>query len=515
MPSTPLRPAPRAALAILLAVLAAPGCARPREAGPRPPRLVVLYAPCTVARDYLGPYNPAVPYTPALSAFAREATVFLRHQTEVDQSGAAYASIFSGTQADRHGIYRHPSRLRDDLYLLAEAFADHGYDTHFWSGHPMASTDLNYGQGVRPGNVHARPWGVADLDSLTANDAEFAAIVARLRSDASYRAFVQINFTITHAPYTGIDSQVLADLHRAYPGEWPTLSDLELGLFSRRYGRNRLRLQWDFPAFARERNYSPADVRGLALTLELYYKARVHLLDRCFGRLLETIRTAGALEESLIAFTADHGETLYRDHTLFKWTHGSELAPDAIQVPLIVRLPGRRGLPAYPGVSRSIDVYPTLAGLSGLRLPAHRGVAGADLSAALLGRERPPALRALSHSTPLNPELVEEFRGWLVSRFYPSTDVALTWTAVRDGDTYARLRRSEEGHWSVEAFDLGRDPAATRDVFDPAKAFHRELARELESYRARLVAGHPQHQREQSLHEDEVRRRLRSLGYVH
>ncbi len=85
---------------------------------------------------------------------------------------------------------------------------------------------------------------------------------------------------------------------------------------------------------------------------------------------------------------------------------------------------------------------------------------------------------------------------------------------MRDGDTYARLRRSEEGRWSVEAFDLARDPAAARDVFDPASPLHRELARELEAYKARLVAHHAESQHEQSLHEAEVRERLKSLGYI-
>lgn len=509
MGAAPSKPAVVALLAVLVAALAAPsGCAR-REAGPRRPRLVLLYATCTLNREHLGPYNAAVPYTPALSTFAHEATVFLRHQTETGQSGPAYASIFSGAQTDRHGVYRQPSRLRDDLYLLAEAFADHGYDTHFWSGHPMASPELNYGQGVRSSNLHVGGW---DQGSLIANDPEFAAILARLRNDPMYRAFVQVNFTITHAPYTGVSPETVAELRGDHPDEWPDLPDADLTRFTRLYHRNRPRLQWDFPAFVRERRLSPAAVRGLALTLDLHYKARVRLLDRDFGRLSETIRAAGVLEDSLIAFTADHGETLYREHTLFKWTHGYQLVPDVIQVPLIVRLAGRRGLAAYPGVSRSIDVYPTLAGLSGFR--AHRGVEGVDLSAALLGRERPPALRAFSHTTPLTPELVAQFRGWLVSRLHPSTDVELVWTAVRDGDTYARLRRSEGGRWSVEAFDLARDPGAARDIFDPANPLHRDLARELKAYKARLVARHAQHQREESLPEAHVRERLKSLGYL-
>jgi len=497
----------------LLAATFGGACIR-RASGIPPPRLVLLYATCTLNRGHLGAYDRAVPYTPGITAFARGATVFLRHQTETDQSGPAYASILSGAQADRHGVYGHPGRLRDDLYLLAEAFADAGYETHFWSGHPMASADLNYGQGVRPENVHVRRPGAVDIYRLTANDAEFAAILARLRADPSYRAFVQVNFTITHSPYTVVDPRAVADLRREYPAEWPDLSDADLQRFAHLYTPNYLRLQWDFPAFVRERRLSPADVRGLALTLELYYKVSVRLLDHCFARLIETIRAAGLLEESLVAFTADHGETLYREHTLFKWTHGGELTPDTIEVPLVLRVPGGRAPGTYPGVSRSIDVYPTLAGLAGVRVPRDRGIQGTDLSPALLGRAPAPGLRAFSRTSPHGPDLVAQFRDWHVARFHPSTDVGLIWTAVRDGDTYVRRRREPDGHWRTDAFDLAGDPGASRDVFDAASRRHRDLAREVGGYQALLVNRYPEHQREQALHETEVRERLRSLGYI-
>jgi arylsulfatase A-like enzyme len=83
--------------------------------------LVLLYATCTVNKDYLGPYEPAVSYTPALDDFARSSLVFENHQTESGQSGIAFASIFSGTQATEHGVFVNPSRLPDDVLVIPEA----------------------------------------------------------------------------------------------------------------------------------------------------------------------------------------------------------------------------------------------------------------------------------------------------------------------------------------------------------------------------------------------------------
>ena len=47
--------------------LVAVSCAREDE--PDSPRLVVLYATCTVNRNYLGPYDPDVDFTPHLDTF--------------------------------------------------------------------------------------------------------------------------------------------------------------------------------------------------------------------------------------------------------------------------------------------------------------------------------------------------------------------------------------------------------------------------------------------------------------
>ena len=502
---------PAFAALVSVAVMVASGCRREPEA----PRLVLLYAPCTVNRDALAPYGAGVRYTPNLAAFARESVVFLRHQTETDQSGPAYASLFAGAQADRHGVYRHPARLGDELYLVAEAFADRGYETHYWSGHPMASAELNYGQGVRPEHVHHRRPGVADLYALTANDSDFAAVLERLRRDPQARAYVQVAFTITHGPYAPVDPRAAADFRREYPEEWPALEDAEVERWSRLYAQDYLRWQWDFEAMARERSLSLEERARFAQVVDLCYKVNVRLLDHCFGRLVDTIRAAGLLEASLIAFTADHGETLDRESALFKWTHGMEISPESIEVPLVVRLPGKRPRAAvYEGVSRSIDVYPTLAGLSGIAAGASRGVDGVDLARAVLGREPPPPLRAFSHTTLLGPELVAQFRGWLVSRYHPSTDAEHMWVSVRDQDQYARLRRLEDGHWGFDRFDLGRRPLTAPTPFEATTRPQQELARELQGYKARLLARYAEGGAARSVHEAEARERLRALGYI-
>jgi arylsulfatase A-like enzyme len=73
----------------LLAALIAPAACTRWGSDEAAPRLVILYATCTVNCQYLSPYNPGVAYTPHLDAFQEHATVFAKHQTEAGASGVA------------------------------------------------------------------------------------------------------------------------------------------------------------------------------------------------------------------------------------------------------------------------------------------------------------------------------------------------------------------------------------------------------------------------------------------
>jgi len=466
---------------------------------PEQPRLVILYATCTVNRDYLAPYNDAVVYTPNLQQFAAESVVFTNHYTESGQSGPAYASMFTGHQADEHGIHRHPTRLRDELYLIAEAYADHGYETFFWNRHPMASAGLNFGQGVVAENTFD--------DFLRADSPELGGILQRLQEDASYKAFVMTNFTVTHAPYSFEHLNAFA---RRYPAETNGISNDALNLYNAVYRQYNHELQWDFAEFVAREKLTQDDIRNLATSIELLYKSNVNLLDRHFGALIDAVAKSGLLDRSLIVFTADHGETLYRDNALFYWGHGGQLAPEVLIVPLMIRAPGLA--PAvYDTVTRSIDLFPTMLGLSGLTQPAEHAVEGIDLSRALRGRAPAPTLAAYSHTSVPHPQILQSFEGTLLHRYYPGLDGSLTWVSARDGGFVYKLRNLDGARWGVEVFDAVTDPEERKNLYDPGIPRHAEMVQRLEEYKSRLVeSDHPD---TRSLPPEEIEA-LRTLGYI-
>ncbi len=480
------------------------GCGSPQRGTPSPggaqaPRLVILYATCTLNKDYLSPYNQAVTYTPNLDVYARHSTVFTRHVTETGQSGPAFASIFSGNQAYRHGVYFHPTRLPDHQYLISEAYADSGYETYFWGGHPVASAELNYGQGVPAENTFDR--------LLDFRDTRFVDILERLAEDDTYKAFVMTNFTVTHSAY-GIDNlQNFIDL---YPSEAGALTIEEIRKYHQIYLDHRLQLQWNFPETVAGLQLSAEDVSRLSEVVELLYKSRVHVLDTLFGGLMGQISRHQLSGESLVAFTADHGEVLYREHLPFKWVHGLQLAPEVLNVPLMIHSPFL-GLDnrTWADVTRSIDLFPTMLGLSGLAMPAAHDVEGVDLAPALAGQQEAPALLAFSHTA-----VPKEHPEWtLRTSLFPAREFGVIWTSVREESDFYKLRYFGGDVWGFEVFDLEHDPAASQSSFDAGNPKHRRMAKKLRDYKSLLRGGYTLDPERRLALEDETSL-LRSLGYV-
>jgi len=484
----------------------------PAHHRPDGPRLVVLYVACTVKETYMEPYNGAIDYTPNFAAFARESVVFRRHMTEAAQSGIAFASIFSGAQALRHGAFWHPAKLDDHLYEVSEAFRDAGYDTFYWAGHPMAPAKLGYGRGVRV----TYPRSVRDMDGYTAtDDPDFTAILDHLRADRSYRAFVQIALTLTHAPYDGnVSREDVAAFVREHPGEAIGISEADLDRFIGIYHDHVFDLQWDFDRTIASLGLGTADVEMLVRVVKLYYAASMQRFDAYFGKFVDQIRDAGLTNDSIIAFTADHGESM-GENRLYHFTHGLQLTPGTLAVPLMISAPGRVAPHEYEGVTRSIDVYPTLAGLSGVYLPPGAPVDGIDLSQAVLGRSPEPPIRAYFHTAALGSERYADMRTVEpIARFYPGPDVDWVWVGVREGDMFYQWRNLDGRQWGLQVFDLATDRGERRNLYNPADPRQARMQERLLAYKRRLVKAH-ERLRETSGQPspEDMRRRLRQLGY--
>ena len=96
-----------------------------------------------------------------------------------------------------------------------------------------------------------------------------------------------------------------------------------------------------------------------------HYYANISLIDEGVGKMLDALEANGALDETLIVYTADHGDAL-GDHGLpYKGFYYESMA----HVPLIVRGPGVAGGTRCAPLVSSLDYVPLFYSACGLEPP--------------------------------------------------------------------------------------------------------------------------------------------------
>lgn len=112
------------------------------------------------------------------------------------------------------------------------------------------------------------------------------------------------------------------------------------------------------------------------------YYAKVTMVDDNVGRLLEQLRSAHVAENTLIVFTADHGNML---GDLNRWFKGA-MYEGSTRIPLLMKAPPgspfaekfNRGR-VVNNIVENIDVMPTLCEIAGVPLP-RQGIQGQSLT---------------------------------------------------------------------------------------------------------------------------------------
>ena len=121
------------------------------------------------------------------------------------------------------------------------------------------------------------------------------------------------------------------------------------------------------------------------------YRGEIAALDDAVGALVDALAAQRLDAETLIALTADHGESL-GEHG--EPTHGALCYEAAVRVPLLFHFPGAPPAPGPVRIASLVDLFPTLLARLGLPVPA--GLDGIDLFAADAPRERGAYLESYS-----------------------------------------------------------------------------------------------------------------------
>lgn len=332
--------------------------------------------------------------TPNLDGLVERGVLFSDALSASNATGPSHVSLFTSLPLRDHGILRNGHALPEGHQTLAEVFREGGWNTlHLAAARHLNPELSGLGQGVDQ-YLEMPEVSVASPSLDTSGSREKLHPVAQrglYHSSAEYgtprflEAVDELNGSPFYAWYHTFDP------HTPYLPPSSLLN--ELGLKDDASGRPLIEVladrhterPGDVGYFVRE---TPlvflGHIRSEAYAKALYAASVTHM-DRSLGELFDGLDERGRLEDTLIVFTSDHGESLGERDSWFdhRGVYGATL-----RVPLVFAGAGvAPGHVIDEGVS-TLDVYPTLAEWFGLGTPEY--ISGRSLAATLRDPEAAP-----------------------------------------------------------------------------------------------------------------------------
>lgn len=374
---------------------------------PRPNVLLVVLD--TLRADRLGCYGYERPTSPRIDAISRDGVLFERAWSAAPWTLPSHASLFSSLHAVEHGVFDASVRLPEEAETIAEVLFNAGYDTAAFTEAGYVRPELGLAQGFQRFRC-----ALAEVNETFDGAADWI--------EGQERPFFAFVHTYkVHTPYDP-EGPARELLVRPYDGPLPENARVD-----------------DVPAAHKAHDYTAEDARYLS---DLY-DAEIRELDDAFGDFMDRLRRAGALENTLVVITADHGEE-FAEHGQFN--HSNSLYEEQLRVPLILLPPGPGTFASLSGdvPAMAVDIAPTIAQVADAPVPP--GWSGRSLLEPRGGGDEDPSR-------------------WVLYR--PSGSQEMTYALERRGVKlmwYPEDLRPEDTNPSMTIFRLESDPGEQAGV---------------------------------------------------
>jgi arylsulfatase A-like enzyme len=449
-------------LLLLLSAILLAACG-PRVADDAPRRVFFITVD-TLRADHMSLYGYPRQTSPELARLAAGGVVFDGAIAQWPKTGTSFASMFTGQYPQTTGLTRRAAmRVPEEYLTLPEFFQEHGYTTLGVISNAVLAAKFGWNDGF---DEFQETWGGGDFPEdprafrnlIHAPRVNELAIPMLEKHAKDERLFVWLHYTDPHAPYIlpdGVANPFLDDA--LFQGDTVVPRKVTRGY---KLGRDDLK-------------YYVAQ-----------YDANVLVVDLYIARVLDRARELGLLEDSLIVFTADHGESLGEHASWFE--HGPLPYNTTAHVPLFFVRDGPAAGARIKRPVELIDLYPTLRDLV---VPGYEveGLEGKSLAGFLKGQDSEDFNLAFSEAG----EKPRYFR------------------SVQDGAWKLVLGVGGRRGNRMELYDLVVDPLETRDI---ATANPEELRR-LRGDLMRWVKNRPGRHAGQE-EDEETLKALRALGYA-
>ncbi len=232
--------------------------------------------------------------------------------------------------------------IRDDYY---HHLREHDHRKYHGNEHPGYFED-------KGAVINLLPWEHT-IDRFVGREA--CHFIDRYGSDGPFA--MMVGFPGPHCPYDPTP-EFLDNLDpEAMP---PAVSATAAGETLRQQNVDGNRRPWNGVDYG---EFDPDQVRRV----RTHYAGSVQQIDYEIGQILATLERRGLLDNTIIIFSADHGDYLGDHGMIGKGT----FFESSIHVPMIVRIPGKAGETVHDDLVTLTDVTSTLLALGGCDVPTY------------------------------------------------------------------------------------------------------------------------------------------------
>lgn len=353
------------------------------------PKYNVLFVAVDDLRPELGCYGNTLVKSPNLDRLAKTGFVFDRAYCQQAVCSPSRTSLLTGCRPDTTKVYELVTHFRDtipDVVTLPQLFKQHGYhtqgiskiyhgpldDAKSWSVPHDRAQGPQYGPegrallkklqaGVKGKDAPRGPaWEAPDVaDNALADGAVADRAVELLGKLKDKPFFLAVGFLKPHLPF--VAPKKYWDLYK--PGDFQLAKNPYAPKGSPGYALSNwgeLRRYHQMP-----KKTEPLTAAQARSMLHGYY-ACVSYLDAQVGRLLDELDRLKLADNTIVILWGDHGWFL-GEHGMWCKHANYELATRA---PLLLRVPGTKPGQRTKALVEFVDVYPGLAELCGLPIPA-------------------------------------------------------------------------------------------------------------------------------------------------
>jgi arylsulfatase A-like enzyme len=469
--------------------------ARPADATDDRPSGVIVIIADTLRKDHLEPYGYGRANAPTLSRMAAEGTLFRDAVSQASWTKASVPAILTSRYLTSHGVNDMTARLPSAAVTAAELFRDAGYATFATSSVAFSGQLSNLHQGVE--ELHER----ISVDQAPGVSSSKTArifvdrLIPWLERHREVPFFALLHVFDPHSPF---------EPYPPYDSLWTDAARARQ--HAEDVGRVRPHIRMPLMQVFGMPQRGEMETAGVEIEPYLdheraWYDGSIKAMDVELSRLLETLDRLGLADDTLLVFTADHGEEFLEHDRHF---HGFGVYGEMTGVPLLMRWPARvaQGRVVAETVE-SVDILPTLAELAGLPSPA---TAQGDSLVPLLASDAPGEWRPRPAFTEryVQPSMAGQMPDSVDSRAV----INGRWKLIQNLDR-------PEGWPEFELYDHDQDPLDQNDV----AADHPEVVERL----AELLRNWHRHVAEDQLPSDEEAARelpaeeleqLKALGYI-